>query len=111
MSESEELGNTLRETIEASFDAAESGTLETNVETSKPVEDRIREENGRYAQKAETADAIIPESQQEKNDLQRPTTWKKDYLPIWDKLTLFITLLMRITTQLQQHLELRHKEM
>ena len=110
MSESEELGNTLRETIEASFDAAESGTLETNVETSKPVEDRIREENGRYAQKAETADAIIPESQQEKNDLQRPTTWKKDYLPIWDKLATGQPLLPDEARKLAQYSNQREKE-
>jgi len=110
MSDPVETGTTLRDTIEASFDAAENGTLEPVVETSRPVEDRIREENGRFAQKAETAEAVIPESQQEKNDLQRPTTWKKDYLPIWDKLATGQPLLPDEARKLAQYSNQREKE-
>jgi len=81
MSEMEIPQTTLRDTLEANFDAAESGTLPT-------AEERARDEAGRFAAKPEVkvekpVEKPVVEAPQPP---QRPTTWKKDYLPIWDKI-------------------------
>lgn len=68
--------NTLRDTLETNFEAAEAGTLPT-------PEERARDEIGRFAKKEIEVAAEVPV---EKPAPQRPTTWKKDYLPIWDKI-------------------------
>lgn len=110
MSDPVELGTTLRDTIEASFDAVEEKTQEHVAETQQQSSERAREENGRFAAKSEAATEVIPESQQEKNDLQRPTTWKKDYLPIWDKLATGQPLLPDEARKLAQYSQQREKE-
>lgn len=89
---------TLRDTLAENFEAAEAGLLET------PPADRPRDEAGRFAKSddkpvAKAAEAAAPRgaplAQTEPPvaaaaapapALQRPTTWKRDYLPIWDKL-------------------------
>jgi hypothetical protein len=78
---------TLRETLAANFDA---------VEEASPAELRPRDEEGKFVAKTEKVEkvekpqpelqvgeggAVVPQVQ-----LQRPSTWKKDYLPMWDKL-------------------------
>lgn len=80
---------TLRETLEANVDAAEAGTLTS-------VEDRARDEAGRFARKE--PDAVVtsptakpvaqpaaPVVEQPVVNPLRPTTWRKEYLPLWDK--------------------------
>lgn len=109
----------LREALEAQFEAAEDGTLDTPIERDIEVNDdpieaenrseeasseegkpESRDEKGRFKGKSEARSQNNPN--QESNDvgqpsdvrdedievktLQRPTTFKKEYLPIWDKM-------------------------
>jgi hypothetical protein len=104
-----------REAIMAAMDAAEEGTLETPIEKEIEVnEDPIQTENASYEEETgseedsehnrdeksrftseteETSDSEETEllAETEEPVLEdvpaRPTTWKKEYLPIWDKLT------------------------
>lgn len=68
---------TLRETLTANLEAAEAGTLPT-------AEERARDEAGRFARKEETTPVAAPVAPDPVMQL-RPTTWKKEYLPLWDK--------------------------
>jgi len=98
----------IRTALEEAMNQAEEGTLETPVEKEiieeQPdaiAEEQSRDEKGRFVAKDQeerevsVAEAHAEESepvevQQEtevKPALARPTTWKKEYLPIWDKLT------------------------
>ena len=91
----------LRSALEEAMSQAEDGTLDAPVEREIEVnDDPIRNEKGQFASK--TNDAPIEEAPQvEARDSQvetqpteqeytptvaRPTTWKKEYLPLWDKL-------------------------
>jgi hypothetical protein len=83
-----------REQLMAALDAAEEGTLDPVEEAPAELEpvDDIAEEA-----KSESTEEPIEAAQDETGEeteetlveptLQRPTTWKKEYLPIWDKLT------------------------
>ena len=84
----EEQQTTLRDTLSDAFEQAEAGTLPTQ-------EDRARDEAGRFAKKEEPVPAPVETKATPSPDgvaavqdkpLARPTTWKKDYLPIWDKI-------------------------
>ena len=101
----------LRSALEEAMAQAEEGTLETPVEKEieiKPeetVEETPRNEKGQFISKEENehnqqeaqANDVGAESQDHSEEqeesvevkpaIPRPTTWKKDYLPIWDKLT------------------------
>ena len=92
-----EAPTTLRDTLESSFELAEQGNLPAVVETTTlPTTDRIRDEAGKFAKPERAAnpspvatkhDIPDPVDHSEQDaPLQRPTTWKKDYLPLWDKL-------------------------
>src|SRR5271169_2489557 len=70
---------TLRETLTANLEAAESGTLPT-------TEERARDEGGRYA-KQEKVEKTAPIDPAVTPDVKPAlTTWKKEYLPIHEKL-------------------------
>ncbi len=84
-----------REQLMAAMEAAEEGTLESVEEAPTEIEpvDDIAEEA-----KSESTEEPIEAAQDEETEeeteeiveepvLKRPTTWKKEYLPIWDKLT------------------------
>jgi hypothetical protein len=79
-----------REQLMAAMDAAEEGTLEAPEEKEiEVVEDTIAEEA-----QAEEEPLSVAQEEEEPEEveepepaLQRPSTWKKEYLPIWDKLT------------------------
>lgn len=87
---------TLRETLESNLESAEAGTLPS---ADQVREERARDEAGRFAPKPkeEAKAAVVEQPTQQQlvqqpaiaapQALQRPTTWKKEYLPIWDKLT------------------------
>ena len=96
-----ETQTTLRDQLESAFDSAEAGTLEPvqnapEIESEPVVETRPRDEKGRFVEKktddkapdikADVDKAEPVQAEPEKPQLARPTTWKKDYLPIWDKL-------------------------
>jgi hypothetical protein len=83
-----------REQLMAALDAAEEGTLDPVEEAPaelEPVDDIAEEaklestEPIEAAQDEETGEEI--EETPQEPALQRPSTWKKEYLPIWDKLT------------------------
>lgn len=109
----------LRDALEAQFEAAEDGTLETPIEreiesnddpiqaenrqaseeTASEENRESRDEKGRFKGKeASSQDNPDPQPNDvgqtdvsneelgEVRELQRPTTFKKEYLPIWEKM-------------------------
>jgi hypothetical protein len=104
-----------REMLMAAMDAAEEGTLEAPEEKEIEVnDDPIQTENASQEEDSgeeshnhnteesdpEPIESASEETDEEESDLvaedsqpvledipARPTTWKKEYLPIWDKLT------------------------
>jgi len=98
---SEELDR--RAMLEAAMDAAEEGTLEApqEKEINEPEADPILEEvNAEKSDKEEISEADHEESaevleaiefadkdeEQEEKPVTRPSTWKKEYVQIWDKM-------------------------
>lgn len=95
----------IRTALEEAMTQAEEGTLETpvekeivEVEPDAIAEEKSRDEKGRFKaenqEKPETTEiAASSEPTEEVHEVEqkpaiaRPTTWKKEYLPIWDKLT------------------------
>ena len=101
-----------REMLEAALEQAEEGTLETPVEKeievnddpiqaeseeASPEESNNRDEKGRFKGKSEEASSqddsseeveLVAENGNEPEEVkaQRPTTWKKEYVEIWDKM-------------------------
>jgi len=89
-----------RDLLEAALDAAEDGTLETPVEKDIEMadEDNISKESAKEEvsahdneETAEDADSIEfankDEAQKEETKpVGRPSTWKKEYVQIWDKM-------------------------
>ena len=93
-----------REALEAALDQAEEGTLEAPVEKEIEVNDdpiqneestpeENRDEKGRF--KAEEASSDTPEESElateasddnEEPEIKRPTTWKKEYVEVWNKM-------------------------
>lgn len=96
----------IRTALEEAMNQAEDGTLEApvekeivEVEHDAIAEEKSRDEKGRFksenqekpevaeiAAKSEPTEEIQQETEP-KVAMARPTTWKKEYLPIWDKLT------------------------
>jgi hypothetical protein len=86
-----------REQLEAALDAAEEGTLEVPIEKDIEVaeKDDISEESAKEEisaqdneETAEDAEPIEFESKDEEpqEKVTRPSTWKKEYVTIWDKM-------------------------
>ena len=99
-----------RELLEAALDQAEDGTLETPVEKEIEVnddpiqtenaseegssEETSRDEKGRFkAQEAssdqdsaEESDMVGQASDVSDEEIKRPTTWKKEYVDVWNKM-------------------------
>jgi hypothetical protein len=98
-----------RELLEAALDSAEEGTLETPVEKEIEVNDdpiqaenaseegsseENRDEKGRFkAQEtsteqdtAEEPDLVGSASDASEEEIKRPTTWKKEYVEVWNKM-------------------------
>jgi hypothetical protein len=90
MSDNEQLDR--REQLLAAMEAAEEGTLEPVEDAPAELEpvDEIAQEAEKTveieaAQEVEESEEI--QEIEEEPALVRPTTWKKEYLPLWDKLT------------------------
>ena len=97
-----------REALEAALDQAEEGTLEAPVEkeievNDDPIEaeekpsDENRDEKGRFKSKQEEPDSqdntdeepeLVAEASDvgEEPEIKRPTTWKKEYVEVWNKM-------------------------
>ena len=93
---SEEL-ESRRDMIEAALDQAEEGTLEAPEEKEIEVNDdpieaeneaQARDEQGRFTEKNEPESSTPDEEEPEEpvEEVKRPTTWKKEYVEVWDKL-------------------------
>jgi hypothetical protein len=92
-----------REILEAAMDAAEEGTLESPIEKNIEVaeKDNISEESAKekvsepdYEETAKNVSVDEPtesyaeaqEAAEEVKPVSRPSTWKKEYVTIWDKM-------------------------
>jgi hypothetical protein len=98
-----------REMLEAALDQAEEGTLEAPIEKEIEVNDdpiqaeneestakeTDRDEKGRFKSKSEEVDSEtdtveepepVAEVSAVAEEVKRPTTWKKEYVEIWDKM-------------------------
>jgi hypothetical protein len=99
-----------REMLEAALEQAEEGTLETPVEKEIEVnddpiqtenaseesssEEASRDEKGRFkAQEASSSqdsaeefDMVGQDSNVSDEEIKRPTTWKKEYVDVWNKM-------------------------
>ena len=107
---SEELDR--RELLESALEQAEEGTLEAPIEKEIEVNDdpiqaenasqegseenSNRDEKGRFKGKQEEASSqdntaeepelVAEASDANEEEVKRPTTWKKEYVEVWDKL-------------------------
>ena len=90
-----------REMLEAAMNEAETQEVEhKEVQSEEPQDEPARNEKGQFVAEdeavaeeesptdiAENADEPEqPEEQPESSDIPKPTTWKKDLLPLWDKI-------------------------
>ena len=99
-----------RELLEAALDQAEEGTLEAPVEKeievnddpiqaeneeASPEESNDRDEKGRFKAKEGNTDQDTVEEPElvaeagdvnEEPEIKRPTTWKKEYVEVWNKM-------------------------
>ena len=100
-----------REILEAALDQAEEGTLEAPVEkeievnddpiqaenTSEESTEENRDEKGRFKSKQKEPDSqdntdqepeLVAETSDanEEPEIKRPTTWKKEYVEVWNKM-------------------------
>ena len=104
---SEELDR--RELLESALEQAEEGTLEAPIEKeievnddpiqsekNTPEENPDRDEKGRFKGKSEEASSqddtaeepeLVAETSDEvQEEIKRPTTWKKEYVEVWEKM-------------------------
>ena len=107
-----------REQLMAAMEAAEEGTLDPVEEAPaelEPVDDIAEEAQSETtdepieAAQEEEAEEEVKETPQE-SALQRPSTWKKEYLPIWDKLTQGEQLTKEESIKLAQYSNQRESE-
>ncbi len=92
---------TLRGALESAFDNVDASAIETvqpataataeALRADPPAETaeerRARDEQGRFARQEQEAKApAIPPATAPVDEVVKPTTWKKEYLPMWDKL-------------------------
>lgn len=89
-----------REMLEAAMNEAENEVEHEEVQSEEPQDEPARNEKGQFVAEdeavaeeesptdiAENADEPEqPEEQPESSDIPKPTTWKKDLLPLWDKI-------------------------
>ena len=103
------MSNDRREMLEAALEQAEDGTLETPVEKEIEVNDdpiqaenaetsieesNDRDEKGRFKSQeassnqdsAEEPDMVGQDSDVPDEEIKRPTTWKKEYVEVWNKM-------------------------
>lgn len=127
---------TLRDMLETNLNASDAGTLGQVADAAPVVEaapqetqsetSRQRDEQGRFATKeakdaeAAAADPIVAEAAPQVAEFpqvvdttpppQRPTTWKKEYLPMWDKLATGQALTADESRKLADYSQQREKE-
>ena len=90
-----------RETLEAAMNEVEAQEVEhEEVQSEEPQDEPARNEKGQFVAEDEAVaeetsieatsedadEPEQPEEQPEISDIPKPTTWKKDLLPLWDKI-------------------------
>jgi len=90
-----------RETLEAAMNEVETQEVEhEEVQSEEPQDEPARNEKGQFVAEDEAVaeetsieatsedadEPEQPEEQPEISDIPKPTTWKKDLLPLWDKI-------------------------
>lgn len=118
--------NTLRETLENNLSLAETGDLPSvDIPVSAPAE-KPRDEDGKFAKQVRETPmretpikdtspnpspvATTHDLPEDVNGIPRPSTWKKEYLPIWDKLNNGEQLTKDEATQLLKYQNQRENE-
>lgn len=124
---------TLRDELEASINSVENGQFNkvedapplSSQEDNQSLESRTRDEKGRFSSPEKNSTEVkntadvksgndqIKEEVKEsetKSAISRPTTWKKEYLPIWDKLTSGQPLTSEEAIKLAEYSNQREKE-
>jgi len=103
-----------REVLMQAMEAAEEGTLEPVEEA--PAELEVVDEIAQEAEEPVEIEAAEDEPEEEVEEvveepaIQRPSTWKKEYLPIWDKLTQGEQLTKEESIKLAQYSNQRESE-
>jgi len=97
-----------RDMLESALEQAEEGTLEAPIEkeievnddpiqaenTEKDVDEESRDEKGRFKSKSDTdtdtdrntEEELVVDTSRSDEEVKKPTTWKKEYRDIWDKM-------------------------
>ena len=99
-----------RDMLESALEQAEEGTLEAPIEkeievnddpiqaenTEKNVDEESRDEKGRFKSKSDTdtdtnpdrntEEELVADTSRSNEEVKKPTTWKKEYRDIWDKM-------------------------
>lgn len=105
--------STLREQLETAYSALEEKEEAVPIEpTPTPIIEAVpdksgRDEQGRFVAKTEKVE--IPEPVITPDPV-RPTTWKKEYLPLWDKMAQGLSLTADEAKQLAKYTEQRENE-
>jgi hypothetical protein len=89
---SEEL-ESRRDMLEAALEQAEEGTLEAPEEKEIEVnddpieaEEQARDEQGKFVATNEPEELQADSTEEVSEEVKKPTTWKKEYRDIWDKM-------------------------
>jgi ubiquitin len=102
-----------REQLMAAMESAEEGTLDPVEDVSldiEPTDDIAQEQEEIEVASDEPEEVDEIEEEPEVEAIQRPTTWKKEYLPIWDKLTSGEQLTKEESVKLAQYSNQRESE-
>ena len=82
-----ETQNTLRDEIEKQFDAVEAAPTEQHDTNEAPATtQRERDEKGRFSTKTTVSEQQTEAANPVEEEPPRPKGWKKDYVPMWDKM-------------------------
>jgi hypothetical protein len=122
----EMLESALEEVLEPQDEGKPVDTEDTHEEVQEeaPQDEPARNEKGQFVAKEETpteeesveavaedeGEAEQPEEQPEISDIPKPTTWKKDLLPLWDKIAKGETLTKEESKKHLEYLNQRENE-
>ena len=120
----EMLESALEEVLEPQDEGKPQEEQHEEVQEEEPQDEPARNEKGQFVAKDEavakeesptdiaedTAEPEQPEEQPEIGDIPKPTTWKKDLLPLWDKIAKGETLTKEESKKHLEYLNQRENE-
>jgi hypothetical protein len=120
----EMLESALEEVLEPQDEGKPQEEQHEEVQEEVPQDEPTRNEKGQFVAKDEavaeetsieavaedTAESEQPEEQPEISDIPKPTTWKKDLLPLWDKIAKGETLTKEESKKHLEYLNQRENE-